>query len=70
MQKIDPMVVLLAALLIFFTVALFFAEWWFKTDGQFYQTVAGLTTGISGALLLKITSHTPKPPDLPPGNNQ
>ena len=55
LNKVDPMVMLLAALLIFFTFALFFAELWFKSDGVFFQTVATTMSGIGGALLMKIT---------------
>ena len=66
-MKIEPVVLLLTILLIFFTGTLFLAEWWFKADGQFYQTIAGLVTGIGGALLLRITGHTNPvtPPQLP-----
>jgi hypothetical protein len=59
--KLDQVVWLLAGLLVFFTATLFLAEWLFGTDGQFYQTVAGLATGVSGALLMRITGHSGAP---------
>lgn len=66
---IEPIVWLLAGLLIFFTATLFLSEWLFRSDGQFYQTVAGLTSGVSGALLLRITgkssNHDDKPVEKP-----
>ena len=57
MNKLDPIVVLLTGLQMFFTLALFFAEWWFNSDAQFYQTIAATMSGIAGALLMKITGH-------------
>ena len=58
MRSLDPAVKLLAGLLVIFTFALFLGEWWFKADSEFYQTLAGLVSGISGALLMRITGHS------------
>ena len=69
MRNLDPAVKLLSVLLIVFTCAPFLGEWWFKSDAQFYQTIAGLVSGISGALLLRITGHSntdrTSPPSVP-----
>ena len=67
MGKLEPTVILLTGLTVFFTVCLFLAEFFFKSDAQFYQTIAGLATGISGALLLKITglTHVSSKPEQP-----
>jgi hypothetical protein len=63
-RTLDPVVKLLTGLVIFFVFALFLAEWWFKSDGQFYQTLAGLATTASGGLMLRITGK--QDPHLPP----
>lgn len=55
--KIDPIVRLLSGLLVFLTLCLFASEVWFKTDGQFFQVVSGMATGVLGALLGIITGH-------------
>lgn len=73
MGKLEPTVILLSALVVFFTVALFVGEWLFKSDGQFYQTIAGLATGASGALLLRITGKPDTQhlvPPAPPADDQ
>ena len=63
---IEPVVWLLAALLIFFTGALFCSEWWFKSDAQFFQVMAAAFGGMSGALLTKIkVDAPPTPPQAP-----
>jgi hypothetical protein len=62
MGRLEPTVILLATLLVFFTGALFLAEWLFKGDSQFYQTVAGLVTSVGGALLLRITGKQDQVP--------
>ena len=55
--RIDPVLLLLFAGIILFTGVLVFVEWAFKSDGQIYQTLAGLVTGFSGAFLLRINPH-------------
>jgi hypothetical protein len=64
MGRIDPVVRLLTFMVVLFLAATFCAEWWFKSDAQFFQVISGLVTGAFGALLLKITGRTP---DAPPG---
>ena len=63
---IEPVVWLLSALLVFFTASLFCAEWWFKSDAQFFQVIAAAFGGMSGALLTKIkVDSPPTPPQAP-----
>jgi hypothetical protein len=66
MNSLDPSVKLLSILLVMFVIALFLGEWWFKADAQFYQTLAGLVTGVSGALLMRITGHSNTERTAPP----
>lgn len=69
-NKLDPNVKLLAVLLIFFSVLMFLSEWWFRSDGAFFQGIAGGFSGILGALLglmTKRNDHTPDTePEVPP----
>jgi len=63
--EIEPIILLLAALLIFFTAALFVSEKLFPQDGQIFQVISGLLTGIGGALMMRVKppsdkSHDPK----------
>jgi len=55
--KLEPVVTLLAWLLVFFTVAAFAAEWLFRSDGAFFQSVTACQNGVLGALLGLITGH-------------
>jgi len=56
--RIEPIIYLLAGLLVFFTLCLFAAEHWFATDGQIFQVISGLLTGISGAMLMRVKPQT------------
>ncbi len=49
--KVEKVVWLLASLLVFLVVCLFASEVWFRTDGQFFQAISGMATGVLGALL-------------------
>ena len=51
MKQLDPVLLLLAAMMIFFTAALFICAVLLKTDGQTFQVISSLLTGISGAFL-------------------
>lgn len=48
MKELDKLTLVLAGLLVFFTIALFLCERVFYTDGQMFQVVAGLLTTTSG----------------------
>jgi hypothetical protein len=63
-SKIEPVVYLLTGLLIFFTLATFLAEWWFRTDGAFFQSISNMLSMIAGALMMKIKVDLdhPRPP--------
>jgi hypothetical protein len=56
-DHVEPILVLLAVMMMFLLVAMFFSEHFFPNDGQMFQVVCGLLTGISGAFLGRI-----KPP--------
>lgn len=58
MDKLDPNVKLLAVLLIFFSLMMFLSEWWFRSDGAFFQGIASGFSGVLGALLGLMTKRT------------
>ena len=66
MKGIDPILLLLATLMIFFTAMLFICAVWLKTDGQTFQVVSSLLTGISGAFLGRIMPKKSEVVDDPP----
>ena len=53
-DKIEPVVLLLALLMVVFFGILIFCEFKFSMDGQIFQVFSGLLTGISGAFLMRI----------------
>ncbi len=67
--RVEPIVYLLFAAVVFFTLLLVAISKWSPNDGQTFQVVSGLVTGFAGALLMRV-----KPPDLrpqlPPGTTQ
>ena len=64
--KIEPVIYLLTGLLVFFTVAIFCAEWWFKSDGAFFQAIAAILGMIAGSLMTKVkTDHDSSNATLP-----
>lgn len=55
--KIEPIIFLLAMMIVMFTCLLVVVEKWFNSDGQLFQVVSGMLTGLMGAFLMRI-----KPP--------
>ena len=53
-SRIEPVLLLLAFLVVLFAGALFVSERMFPQDGQIFQVISGLTTGFAGALLLRV----------------
>lgn len=62
-EPLEPILMLLASLMIFFTAMIFVAEHFFPNDGQIFQVVSGLLTGISGAFLMRIKPRAGVQPD-------
>ena len=62
-DPIEPVLLLLAGMMVFFTGVLFIAERFFSSDAQVFQVICGLLTGISGAFLMRIkpAPHAPEP---------
>ena len=56
--NLEPVVMLLFAGMVFFTLMLFVAEKWFAADGQMFQVIAGLLTGFSGAFFMRVKPKT------------
>lgn len=63
--KIEPVVFLLTALVLIFTVALILVASSLSSDGQTFQIIAGLDTSFAGALLMRIKPRGPSQ-DEPP----
>lgn len=57
MRSLEPVLVLLVVMVVFFTGCAFAAEHFFGSDEGFFQVISGLLTGFSGALLMRV-----KPP--------
>lgn len=57
MKPLEPTILLLCGLLVFLTLALFASEAFFRSDGQFFQVVSSMATGVMGALLGLITGR-------------
>jgi uncharacterized membrane-anchored protein len=53
-EKIEPILYLLAAMMIFFTAVLIGVEWGFHDDAQVFQVVATILSGIAGAFTIRI----------------
>ncbi len=61
MKGLDPVLNLLFFGMLLFTGMLLIVEWRFKDDGQIFQTIAGVLTGLTGAFLARINpKDTPK----------
>lgn len=61
-MKLEWSIRLLAFFLVFFTVALFFAEMYFKSDAEFFTVIASAFSGVLGALLGMLTGNKSAPP--------
>lgn len=62
--KLEPILLLLFAAMIFFTATVFIAEHFYPNDGQLFQVVSNLLSGISGAFLMRV-----KPPESKTGTS-
>ncbi len=76
-ESVEPILYLLASLMLLFTVTLIGVEYFFRTDAQVFQVVAGLLTGCSGAFFARIKpaaqNGNAKPaaaPEPPPGETR
>jgi len=64
-QKLDQVLLLLLAGIVFFTLAVFAAEHWYPMDGQLFQVMSNLLSGFGGALLMRIKPKDPVKDDPP-----
>lgn len=53
-EKIEPVLLLLVGVMLFFVLTLFLAEYWFQSDSQLFQVMAQLLSGIAGAFMGRI----------------
>lgn len=58
MKSIDPNVRILVFILIFFTIALFASEVFFRSDGQFFSVVSSMAAGAMASLLTLIKANS------------
>jgi len=54
MTKIDPILLLLALMVLFFTVTLIVTAIWFKPESQIITIIASLATGFAGSFFTRI----------------
>ena len=67
MRKIDPIILLLTGLLIFFTAVLIVCEHYFYQDAVLFAVVSGLLGNVSGALFMGVKNQLGIPDTPPPG---
>lgn len=53
-ENVEPVMYLLALLILFFTAVLIGVEYFFRDDAQVFQVVATVLTGFTGAFLGRI----------------
>lgn len=54
MSKLEPVLRLLAALVVFFTVCLFLATRFFPQNATLFNAIYGMANGFGGAMLLRV----------------
>ncbi len=59
--RIEPITVLLLAAMVFYTCALFVAEFKFQSDAVFFQVISNILSGIVGAFLMRTKPASDKP---------
>lgn len=59
-ESVEPIIWVMAAFIVFFTVTLFFAEHFFGNDAQIFQVIVGQLSGFGGAFLLKVKTDKEK----------
>ena len=68
-EKIDRVLFLLFAGMVFYTVVLIFCEHYFMQDGQMFQVIAGVLAGFGGCFFGRIMPSS-KPHSLAPGTTE
>lgn len=68
MKQLEPVLLLLAAMVIFFTGLLIWSSTHLANDGQTFQVLSGLVTGFAGAFLMRVKPRADRPqePETPP----
>lgn len=68
--RVEPIVLLLVGLVLFFTLVLIGIAVFLSSDGQTFQVIANLVAGFSGALLMRVKPRgSPQdPPDPLPAS--
>ena len=54
MPRLEPVIMLLTGLVVFFSLLLIGVAVWMSMDGQTFQVISGLVTGFAGALLMRV----------------
>jgi cytochrome c biogenesis protein CcdA len=68
-NRIEPVLLLLATMIVFFTVLLLGSAHYFPNDGQTFQVISGLLTGFSGAFLMRVKPTSKKDDDIAAGGS-
>lgn len=53
-EKIEPIILVLCGMAIFFTLAIFLGEKWFNNDAQLFQVFSNVLSGVVGAILMRV----------------
>ncbi len=61
LEKIDPVLKLLFAGMVLFTAVLIGVTWFFKDDGQIFQVVSALVSGLAGSFFTRLKPAKTEP---------
>jgi len=53
-DKIEPIIIVLCGLILFFTLTIIYTAHMFKDDGQLFQVFSNSLAGVTGALLMRV----------------
>ncbi len=70
MSAIDPILKMLVALVVFFSLLLIGVARFMSSDGQTFQILSSLVSGFAGALLLRIKPRDASEKDPVPGTQR
>jgi hypothetical protein len=66
-EKIDPVLLLLLAGIVFFSLTLFAVDIWFKQDQALFSVLSSLVSGFAGSFFTRLRPKDVAPASVPPG---